>query len=155
MSLVGLVVAPPAMIVLRKLMRRVRAIVKAQFTGGTRIVETLQETLQGLRVVKAFTLEDEMRRRFDTSVADVQHEADKWARVANRASPLMETLGGLAIGVVDRLQRLPGHLQRRRRPAASSRSSPRSCSPTSRPSASRGSTSSSTTTWSACACCSR
>jgi subfamily B ATP-binding cassette protein MsbA len=27
----------------------------------------------------------------------VQHEADKWARVANRASPLMETLGGLAI----------------------------------------------------------
>ena len=40
---------------------------------------------------------DEMRRRFDGSVSAVQHEADKWARVANRASPLMETLGGLAI----------------------------------------------------------
>ena len=61
-------------------------------------IETLQETLQGLRIVKAFTLEDEMRRRFDGSVADVQHEADKWARVSNRAGPLMETLGGLAIG---------------------------------------------------------
>ena len=59
----------------------------------------MQETLQGLRVVKAFTLEDEMRRRFDTSVSAVQHEADKWARVANRASPLMETLGGLAIAL--------------------------------------------------------
>ena len=55
--------------------------------------------MQGLRVVKAFTLEDEMRRRFDTSVSAVQHEADKWARVANRASPLMETLGGLSIGL--------------------------------------------------------
>ena len=65
MSLVGLIVAPPALIVLRKLVRRVRAIMKAQFTGGTRIIETLQETLQGMRVVKAFTLEDEMRRRFD------------------------------------------------------------------------------------------
>jgi ATP-binding cassette, subfamily B, bacterial MsbA len=97
MSLVGLVIAPPAMIVLRKLMRRVRTIAKTAFTGGTQTIETLQETLQGLRVVKAFTLEEEMRRRFDTSVSAVQHEADKWARVANRASPLMETLGGLAI----------------------------------------------------------
>src|SRR3954447_7053937 len=97
MSLVGLIIAPPAMIVLRTLVRRVRAIIRVQFTGGTQTIETMQETLQGLRVVKAFTLEDEMRRRFDTSVSAVQHEADKWARVANRASPLMETLGGLAI----------------------------------------------------------
>lgn len=97
MSLAGLVVAPPAMFVLRHLIRRVRTIAKTAFTGGTRTIETLQETLQGLRVVKAFTLEDEMRRRLDASVSDVQHEADKWARVANRASPLMETLGGLAI----------------------------------------------------------
>ena len=99
MSLVGLIIAPPAMLFMRKLVRRVRAIIKVQFTGGTQTIETLQETLQGLRVVKAFTLEDEMRRRFDTSVSAVQHEADKWARVANRASPLMETLGGLAIAL--------------------------------------------------------
>src|ERR1043165_3528248 len=99
MALVGLIVAPPAMIMLRKMVKRVRAIIKVQFTGGTQTIETLQETLQGLRIVKAFTLEDEMRRRFDTSVSAVQHEADKWARVANRASPLMETLGGLAIAL--------------------------------------------------------
>jgi ATP-binding cassette, subfamily B, bacterial MsbA len=97
LSLIGLVVAPPALIVLRKLIRRVRHIAKSQFTGGTQTIETLQETVQGLRVVKAFTLEDEMRRRLDTSVSYVQGEADKWARVANRASPLMEALGGLAI----------------------------------------------------------
>jgi ATP-binding cassette subfamily B protein len=86
--------------VLRRLIRRVRAIVKTQFTGGTQTIETLQETLQGLRVVKAFTLEDEMRRRFDASVSAVRHEADKWARVSNRASPLMETLGGFTIALV-------------------------------------------------------
>src|SRR5437868_7744085 len=73
MSLVGLVIAPPAMIMMRKLVRRVRTIARTQFTGGTRTIETLQETLQGLRVVKAFTLEDEMRRRFDASVSAVQH----------------------------------------------------------------------------------
>jgi ATP-binding cassette subfamily B protein len=97
MALGGLIIAPPAMIALRKMVRRVRAIIKVQFTGDTQTIETLQETLQGVRVVKAFTLEDEMRRRFDMSVSAVQHEGDKWARVANRASPLMESLGGLAI----------------------------------------------------------
>jgi len=97
MSLIGLVIAPPAMIILRKMVRRVRAIIKVQFTGGVQTIETMQETLQGLRVVKAFTLEEEMRRRLDASVSAVQYEADKWARVANRASPLMETLGGLAV----------------------------------------------------------
>jgi len=98
MSLVGLLIVPPALIVLRKLIRRVRAILKVHFTGSTRIIETLQETLQGMRVVKSFTLEEEVRRRVDQSVTDVQREADKWARVSNRSGPLMEVLGGLAVG---------------------------------------------------------
>jgi len=59
----------------------------------------MQETLQGIRIVKAFTLEDIMRERFDRNVATVEHEANKMARVANRASPLMETLGGCAIAI--------------------------------------------------------
>ena len=40
-----------------------------QFTGGTQIIETMQEALQGMRMVKAFALEDEMRRRLAVSVA--------------------------------------------------------------------------------------
>src|SRR5665811_1621837 len=75
----------------RKLIRRVYKIARTQFDGGTRILETLQETLQGIRIVKAFTLEDIMRERFDRNVAAVEHEANKMARVSNRASPLMET----------------------------------------------------------------
>jgi ATP-binding cassette subfamily B protein len=94
---VTLIVFPPAMFLMRKMVRRIRHIAHAQFTGGTRIVETMQETLQGLRTVKAFTLEDRMRARFDSNVGEVEHEANKWARVANRTSPLMETLGGFAI----------------------------------------------------------
>jgi ABC-type multidrug transport system fused ATPase/permease subunit len=94
---VTLIVFPPAMFLMRKMVRRIRNIAHAQFTGGTRIVETMQETLQGLRTVKAFTLEDKMRARFDSNVGEVEHEANKWARVANRTSPLMETLGGFAI----------------------------------------------------------
>ena len=99
MSFFSFVVAPPAFLILRKLIRRIYAIARTQFHGGTRIIETLQETLQGIRIVKAFTLEDIMRERFDRNVAAVEHEANKMARVSNRASPLMETLGGCAIAI--------------------------------------------------------
>jgi ATP-binding cassette, subfamily B, bacterial MsbA len=97
LSIITLFVFPPAMLVLRKLVRRIRSIAMIQFTGGTRILETLQETLQGIRIVKAFTLEDVLRAQFDANVAAVEREANKMARVANRASPLMEALGGFAI----------------------------------------------------------
>ncbi|HET7805936.1 MAG TPA: ABC transporter ATP-binding protein [Pseudolabrys sp.] len=99
LSFFSFVVAPPAFFVLRKLIRRIYSIARTQFQGGTRIIETLQETLQGIRIVKAFTLEDIMRERFDRNVAAVEHEANKMARVSNRASPLMETLGGCAIAI--------------------------------------------------------
>ena len=75
---------------LRKLIRRIYTIARNQFTGGTRILETMQETVQGIRIVKAFTLEDVMRARLDANVAELEHEANKMARVAHRASPLME-----------------------------------------------------------------
>ena len=99
LSFFSFVVAPPAFFVLRKLIRRIYSIARTQFHGGTRIIETLQETLQGIRIVKAFTLEDTMRERFDRNVSAVEHEANKMARVSNRASPLMETLGGCAIAI--------------------------------------------------------
>ena len=99
MSFFSFVVAPPAFFILRKLVRRIYSIARTQFHGGTRIIETLQETLQGIRIVKAFTLEDIMRERFDRNVAAVEYEANKMARVSNRASPLMETLGGCAIAM--------------------------------------------------------
>jgi ATP-binding cassette, subfamily B, bacterial MsbA len=99
MSLIGFLAAPPAFFFLRKLIRRVRGIARMQFTGGTRIIETMQEALQGMRMVKAFGLEDEMRRRLGKSVDEVQHESNKMARVANRASPLMEMLGGFTVAL--------------------------------------------------------
>jgi ATP-binding cassette, subfamily B, bacterial MsbA len=99
MSLAGFIVAPPAFLFLRKLIRRVRGIARMQFTGGTRIIEAMQEALQGMGMVKAFALEPEMRRRLGVSVGEVEHESNKMARVSNRASPLMEMLGGFAVAL--------------------------------------------------------
>jgi subfamily B ATP-binding cassette protein MsbA len=98
--LLFLVVIAPSIKMLRKLIRRINAIAMSQFTGGAQIMETMQETVQGIRIVKAFTLEEQMRAKFDASVGTLESDSVKMARVSNRASPLMETLGGIAIALV-------------------------------------------------------
>ena len=97
MSFYSFIVAPPAFVVLRKMIRRIYKIARDQFHGGTRILETMQETVHGIRIVKAFTLEDAMQARLKANVAELEARSNKWARVAHRASPLMEALGGFAI----------------------------------------------------------
>src|SRR5262245_43987804 len=99
LSLVSLIILPPALLVLRKLIRRLRTVARTQFDYTTRTIETLQETVQGMPIVKAFTLESVMRERLDDSITVVEREAFKLARVANRASPLMETLGGVGLSI--------------------------------------------------------
>jgi ATP-binding cassette, subfamily B, bacterial MsbA len=97
MSLFALVIAPPAVLLLRKLARRIRTVAYNQWTGGRHAIETMQEAVQGIRIVKAFTLEDTMRARFDANVAYVERESNRMARVSQRATPVMETLAGLAV----------------------------------------------------------
>src|SRR5207342_2129304 len=97
LSFIGLVVVPPAMLILRKLVKRVKGLAYNQFTGTADIMETMQESLQGIRTVKAFTLEQAMQRRIDENISVVERNANKMARVSNRANPLMETLGGFAV----------------------------------------------------------
>jgi ATP-binding cassette subfamily B protein len=97
LSFIGLVVVPPAMLILRKLVKRIKGLAHNQFTGSADIMETMQESLQGIRTVKAFTLEQAMQRRIDENIAVVERNANKMARVSNRSNPLMEMLGGFAV----------------------------------------------------------
>jgi len=97
LSLIGLVVVPPAMLMLRKLVKRIKGLAYNQFTGTADILETMQESLQGIRTVKAFTLEETMQRRIDENIAIVERNSNKMTRVATRSNPLMEMLGGFAV----------------------------------------------------------
>jgi ATP-binding cassette, subfamily B, bacterial MsbA len=97
MSLFGLLIGPPAVFGVRKLIGRVRDLVHKQYANNASIMETMQEALQGIRTVKAFSLEETMRLRVEASASDLERHSNKVARISNRASPLMETLGGCAI----------------------------------------------------------
>ncbi len=99
MSLVTFVIAPAIILLMLKLVRRAHTVIFKKYTSGVATLETLQEAVQGIRIVKAFTLEDTMRARVQHSISEVQAAANKMARVAHRSSPIMEVLAGIAIAL--------------------------------------------------------
>jgi ATP-binding cassette subfamily B protein len=100
MSLLSLIVMPGFIVGIRKLGGRVRKVIMNEFYGFATILESLQETAQGIRVVKAFTLENFMRERQRAAIASFERAANKLSIVGARSSPLTETLAGAAIAIV-------------------------------------------------------
>jgi ATP-binding cassette subfamily B protein len=97
MAAIALVGLPIAVTGVRALIRRARQIVKNQFIGFGRIMQTMSETAQGIRMVKSYNLEDTLRARMAADVGAVEQAMNRMARVSSRSSPLMETLGGFAV----------------------------------------------------------
>ena len=100
LSLFALMFVPLAAVGVRKIGIRVRKIMASEFQGAMQMMELLQETAQGIRIVKAFTLENFMRARQEKAITSFQAAANKLARVSSRTSPIMESLGGFAIAAV-------------------------------------------------------
>jgi ABC-type multidrug transport system fused ATPase/permease subunit len=100
LSFLALMLVPLAAVGVRKIGVRVRKIMAGEFQGAAQMMESLQETAQGIRIVKAFTLENFMRARQGAAIEGFQAAANKLARVSSRTSPIMESLGGFAIAAV-------------------------------------------------------
>lgn len=64
------------------------------------IFTTVEETLGGMRVIKAFNAEKQMRNKFDSENEEMLHLKNKATRRRDLASPLSETLGVTAVLVV-------------------------------------------------------
>jgi ATP-binding cassette subfamily B protein len=97
LAFICLVAMPIAVTGVRQLIRRTRNIVKRQFVGSGKVLHAMQETIQGIRVVKAFTMEDDLRARMRANVGEVEQATNKLTRVSARTGPLMEMLGGFAV----------------------------------------------------------
>ena len=60
----------------------------------------LEETLGGMRIIKAFTAEEKMKRRFDASTNEFRHASGKVATRQASAHPVSEFLGTVLIVLV-------------------------------------------------------
>jgi subfamily B ATP-binding cassette protein MsbA len=97
-AFMALCVLPVAALILGRVIRRVRAFARRSFDGSTQIMQTMSETVFGMRIVKAFNLEDMMRKRMDAAVRVVERSANRMAAGGALATLMADSLAGLAIG---------------------------------------------------------
>ena len=100
MSAMALVVTPGIVIGIRRLGGQVKKVMLNEFHGFAAILVSLQETAQGIRVIKAFTLEPLMAERQGAAISSFERAANKLSMVGARSSPLTESLGGFAIAII-------------------------------------------------------
>jgi len=96
-ALIGL---PVLFGVITQLLRRVRTLFGNEVRSVAATVATIQETIHGIRVIKAFRLEDTMRQRMAGSVAAVEKLSNRMVGVQAITVPLIDTLGGIAVSSV-------------------------------------------------------
>jgi subfamily B ATP-binding cassette protein MsbA len=100
MFIVALSLAPLAIFGVQRIVRQIRSLARSEFQSFAAVIAATQETVQAVRVVKAFTLEQQMRQRLNEAATGAEQRANKINRVQASASPLLETLGGISIGLV-------------------------------------------------------
>ncbi len=100
LTAVVFLVGPPMVLALRYIAKRLRAVTREAVVVNSRVYGVMQETLQGIAIVKAFTMEDQLRGKINALVTDAEARSNRITRLSERTSPLTETLAGLAISGV-------------------------------------------------------
>jgi ATP-binding cassette subfamily B protein len=100
LSLASFLVAPPAIIIVQRLVKQARELTSDQYSSSAAMLVAAQETIQGLRVIKSFNLENAMRQRVGERIDAIRATSNEMAQVVNRPGPMMEVFGGIAVAIV-------------------------------------------------------
>ncbi|UNF40554.1 ABC transporter ATP-binding protein/permease [Bartonella krasnovii] len=94
---ITLIVGPLAFFGVRMVLKRVRRLMEKELFSLGEIIKIVQETAVGIRVIKAFSLEEVMKKRMDKAICDVEKQTNNIATLEAITNPIMETLTGVAI----------------------------------------------------------
>jgi ATP-binding cassette subfamily B protein/subfamily B ATP-binding cassette protein MsbA len=97
LTLLFLVLVPVALFVFHKVGRLMKRATRRLLERMSSIYKILQESFQGIRVVKAFTMEPYERRRFFVATKDYYYKAMMVVKIDALAGPIIELLGVTAV----------------------------------------------------------
>ncbi|MGF9565251.1 ABC transporter ATP-binding protein [Neorhizobium sp. JUb45] len=100
LSLIVFAVAPPLIYALRYVSRRLRTATKESIEVNSHVLGAMQETIQGIAIVKAFTMEQQLDNKVASIIETAEKRSNRIARLSERTSPLTESFAGLAIASV-------------------------------------------------------
>ncbi|MEC7489492.1 MAG: ABC transporter ATP-binding protein [Pseudomonadota bacterium] len=99
LALLTVVVFPLALYPIIRIGRRMRRISRNTQVETSDLTILLDETFQGARHVKAYTMEGHETERASTAIEKIFELTRKAARIQAISRPLMETLGGIALAI--------------------------------------------------------
>jgi ATP-binding cassette, subfamily B, bacterial MsbA len=97
LTLLFLILVPIAGFVLTRVARIMKNATRRLLERMSSIFKILQESFQGIRVVKAFTMEPYERRRFFTATKDYYYKSMRVVNIDAMADPIIELLGVVAV----------------------------------------------------------
>ena len=98
--LVAAVIGPAVVLGMAKIVKRIRHLVNLEFMLATRVVQLLQETSHGARLIKTFNLAGYMRHEMNEATVAIEARANKIALLQARTSPILEAIAGVALGLI-------------------------------------------------------
>ncbi len=93
-------VAPPLLLGLRYVSKRLKSATRESVVINSHVLGAIQETIQGISIVKAFTMEDQLRSKVETIIEQAEKRSNRIARLSERTAPMTETFAGVAIASV-------------------------------------------------------
>ena len=100
LAFVSIFIFPIAILPIVKLGKRMRKVTANSQVETGLLTTLLAQTFQGMRVVKAYDMEKYEKKRVGLLIEKLFKLSFKAARIRAMVSPIMETLGGLAISIV-------------------------------------------------------
>lgn len=100
LAFISIFIFPLAVLPIVKLGRRMRKVVSNTQVGTGLLTTLLAQTFQGMRIVKAYSMEKYEKNRIGSLIEKQFKLNFKAARIRAMVSPIMETLGGVAISIV-------------------------------------------------------
>lgn len=100
LSIAGIVIGPAVYFIVTIGLRKIRQIMLNEFGYFSQIMTVIQETTQGIKVIKAFSLENEMRNRMNIAITEVEKCSNAIGKLRAATSPIMETLAGFSIALI-------------------------------------------------------
>lgn len=100
LTLIAMAMAPIALIFVTRIVHRVKAHDTAEFGYFASVLSAMQETVQGIHIVKAYSLEAPMRDGVRKAALEAEKRANAISVAKASTSPLMETMGGIVLGIL-------------------------------------------------------
>jgi ATP-binding cassette subfamily B protein len=80
-------------------LRKLKEVTQQELAGHAELNKHVRETVQGITVIKAFNLEPALQDQSGNVISGLQQRRDRIAALQAVPIPLLDTIGGIAVGV--------------------------------------------------------